>query len=233
MTRSVGSGSSTSSRGRSRSAATAVGPRDRRRGRPRSTSAVHHHLIALERDGLLERAASTRAPSADDAPQPVPRPRPRPERARGGQGHPVPDAGRARDAHRCRSWARSPPASRSRPTRTPPRRSTCRLHGGARGLVRPARPRQEHDRRADRRRRLRHRPATGHGTRRRHRRRLLEDNGVTLKRYFREKDRIRLQPANAEMEPIYATEVQIQGKVVGVIRRLAWRPPMAPISARS
>jgi repressor LexA len=49
---------------------------------------------------------------------------------------------------------------------------------------------------------------------------LLEDNGVTLKRFFREKDRIRLQPANAEMEPIYATEVQVQGKVVGVIRRL-------------
>jgi repressor LexA len=50
---------------------------------------------------------------------------------------------------------------------------------------------------------------------------LLEDNGVTLKRFFREKDRIRLQPANAEMEPIYASEVQIQGKVVGVIRKLA------------
>jgi len=50
---------------------------------------------------------------------------------------------------------------------------------------------------------------------------LLEDNGVTLKRYFREKDRIRLQPANAEMEPIYATDVQVQGKVVGVIRRLS------------
>jgi repressor LexA len=50
---------------------------------------------------------------------------------------------------------------------------------------------------------------------------LLEDNGVTLKRYFREEDRIRLQPANAEMEPIYATDVQIQGKVVGVIRRLS------------
>jgi repressor LexA len=50
---------------------------------------------------------------------------------------------------------------------------------------------------------------------------LLEDNGVTLKRYFREKDRIRLQPANAEMDPIYASEVQIQGKVVGVIRRLS------------
>ncbi|MDQ2676851.1 MAG: transcriptional repressor LexA [Actinomycetota bacterium] len=50
---------------------------------------------------------------------------------------------------------------------------------------------------------------------------LLEDNGVTLKRFFREDDRIRLQPANAEMEPIYATEVQIQGKVVGVIRKLS------------
>lgn len=49
---------------------------------------------------------------------------------------------------------------------------------------------------------------------------LLEDNGVTLKRFFREKDRIRLQPANASMEPIYATDVQIQGKVVGVIRKL-------------
>jgi len=49
---------------------------------------------------------------------------------------------------------------------------------------------------------------------------LLEDNGVTLKRFFREKDRIRLQPANSDMEPIYANEVQIQGKVVGVIRRL-------------
>ena len=49
---------------------------------------------------------------------------------------------------------------------------------------------------------------------------LLEDNGVTLKRFFRERDRIRLQPANAEMEPIYASEVQVQGKVVGVIRKL-------------
>lgn len=49
---------------------------------------------------------------------------------------------------------------------------------------------------------------------------LLEDNGVTLKRFFREKDRVRLQPANASMEPIYANELQIQGKVVGVIRKL-------------
>jgi repressor LexA len=50
---------------------------------------------------------------------------------------------------------------------------------------------------------------------------LLEDNGVTLKRFYREDGRVRLQPANPEMEPIYATDVQIQGKVVGVIRKLA------------
>jgi len=49
---------------------------------------------------------------------------------------------------------------------------------------------------------------------------LLEDNGVTLKRFYREKDRIRLQPANPDMEPLYATDLQIQGKVVGVIRKL-------------
>lgn len=49
---------------------------------------------------------------------------------------------------------------------------------------------------------------------------LLEDNGVTLKRFYREDGRIRLQPANPEMEPIYATDLQIQGKVVGVIRKL-------------
>ena len=50
---------------------------------------------------------------------------------------------------------------------------------------------------------------------------LLEDNGVTLKRFYREKDRIRLQPANGQMQPIYTRDIQIQGKVIGVIRRLA------------
>lgn len=48
----------------------------------------------------------------------------------------------------------------------------------------------------------------------------LLDNGLaTLKRFFRETNRIRLEPANASMEPIYATDVKIQGKCVGVIRR--------------
>lgn len=48
---------------------------------------------------------------------------------------------------------------------------------------------------------------------------LLDGQFATLKRFFRERDRIRLEPANATMEPIYATNVQIQGKVAGVIRR--------------
>ena len=48
----------------------------------------------------------------------------------------------------------------------------------------------------------------------------LLDNGLaTLKRFFREPNRIRLEPANAKMAPIYATKVQIQGRVVGVVRR--------------
>jgi len=50
---------------------------------------------------------------------------------------------------------------------------------------------------------------------------LLEDSRATLKRFFREKDRIRLQPANGQMQPIYTRDIQIQGKVIGVIRRLA------------
>ena len=49
---------------------------------------------------------------------------------------------------------------------------------------------------------------------------LLEDKRATLKRFFREKDRVRLQPANGSMQPIYTRDVQIQGKVIGVIRRL-------------
>ena len=48
---------------------------------------------------------------------------------------------------------------------------------------------------------------------------LLENGLATLKRFFREANRIRLEPANSSMAPIYATDVKIQGKCVGVIRR--------------
>jgi repressor LexA len=43
---------------------------------------------------------------------------------------------------------------------------------------------------------------------------------ATVKRFFRENGRIRLQPENAALEPIYAPYVEILGKVVGVFREL-------------
>lgn len=48
---------------------------------------------------------------------------------------------------------------------------------------------------------------------------LLDNGFATLKRYFKEATRIRLEPANSTMSPIFVTKVKIQGKVVGVIRR--------------
>ena len=46
-----------------------------------------------------------------------------------------------------------------------------------------------------------------------------EGADATLKRFYRESDRIRLQPANSTMEPIYAHDVAIRGVVTGVIRQ--------------
>lgn len=48
---------------------------------------------------------------------------------------------------------------------------------------------------------------------------LLESGLATLKRYFKEATRIRLQPANSTMQPIFVKNVKIQGKVVGLIRK--------------
>ena len=49
---------------------------------------------------------------------------------------------------------------------------------------------------------------------------LLQDGEATLKTFYKEKTRIRLQPANPAYKPIYANKVDIQGVVIGVIRRL-------------
>ena len=46
----------------------------------------------------------------------------------------------------------------------------------------------------------------------------LIDGEATVKRFYREKRRVRLQPENKKMKPIYAKEVEIQGVVVGVLR---------------
>ncbi len=51
---------------------------------------------------------------------------------------------------------------------------------------------------------------------------LKSEEETTLKKLYRERGRIRLQPANAQMKPIYADSknVEVQGKVIGVIRQL-------------
>ena len=48
---------------------------------------------------------------------------------------------------------------------------------------------------------------------------LLDNGMATLKRFFKEATRIRLEPANAKMAPIFVKNVKIQGKVVGLIRK--------------
>jgi len=180
-----------------------------------STSAVHHHLIALERDGLLERAThSSRALRLTSRPE-VSRP------AVAGKVTPfrmpverdtltLPvmgeiAAGQPIEAYEDAAETLEVPVS----LQARPDSYVLRVRGksmidaliddGDFVIVQPQATARDGDIVVA----------------------LLEDNGVTLKRYFREKDRIRLQPANAEMDPIYATDVQIQGKVVGVIRRLS------------
>lgn len=51
---------------------------------------------------------------------------------------------------------------------------------------------------------------------------LVNGSEATLKRYYKEADRVRLQPANSTMEPIYVdakTPLKIQGVVIGLIRK--------------
>jgi repressor LexA len=185
-----------------------------------STSAVHHHLIALERDGLLERGGKhSRALRLTARPMPVPS-----EPAASSEPAKVTPfrmpveretltlpvmgeiaAGQPIEAYEDPAETLAVPASMDAREDS----YVLRVRGksmidaliddGDFVIVQPQATARDGDIVVA----------------------LLEDNGVTLKRFFREKDRIRLQPANAEMDPIYATEVQIQGKVVGVIRRLA------------
>ncbi|GMB09714.1 repressor LexA [Thermolongibacillus altinsuensis] len=49
---------------------------------------------------------------------------------------------------------------------------------------------------------------------------MTEDNEATVKRFFKEKDHIRLQPENSSMEPIIVQHAVILGKVIGVYRMI-------------
>jgi repressor LexA len=182
-----------------------------------STSAVHHHLIALERDGLLERGGKhSRALRLTARPQAVPAEPVEPTKVtpfrmpveRETLNLPVMGeiaAGQPIEAYEDAAETLAVPASMDAREDSYVLRVRGRsmidalIDDGDFVIVQPQATARDGDIVVA----------------------LLEDNGVTLKRFFREEGRIRLQPANAEMEPIYATEVQIQGKVVGVIRRLA------------
>ncbi len=50
---------------------------------------------------------------------------------------------------------------------------------------------------------------------------IIDDNEATLKRFYKEKDKIRLQPANPNYEAIFRREVEVRGIVIKVVRDLA------------
>ena len=49
---------------------------------------------------------------------------------------------------------------------------------------------------------------------------LTDENEATLKRWYPERNRIRLEPANSAMKPIYVKNAQVLGIVVGVVRKI-------------
>ena len=181
-----------------------------------STSAVHHHLMALERTGLLERGSrSSRALRLTAAGQALVE-TPRPSRGtvtpfrmpveRDVQHLPL--VGEIAAGQPIEAYQDSEPMAVPRSLQARDDSYVLRVRGksmiealiddGDFVIVQPQATARDGDIVVA----------------------LLEDNGVTLKRFYREDGRIRLQPANPEMEPIYATDLQIQGKVVGVIRKL-------------
>jgi len=48
---------------------------------------------------------------------------------------------------------------------------------------------------------------------------LVDDNLATLKRFYKDGDRVELRPANATMSPIYPKTLKIQGRMVGLVRK--------------
>ncbi|SUM32899.1 LexA repressor [Staphylococcus gallinarum] len=49
---------------------------------------------------------------------------------------------------------------------------------------------------------------------------MTEENEATVKRFYKEKARYRLQPENSSMDPIYLEQVSVLGKVVGLFREM-------------
>ena len=49
---------------------------------------------------------------------------------------------------------------------------------------------------------------------------ILENGDATLKKFYREKNGVRLEGANPDFEPIHLSNVNLQGRVIGILRRL-------------
>ena len=49
---------------------------------------------------------------------------------------------------------------------------------------------------------------------------IVDNEDATLKRFYREKIKVRLQPANVNYEPIYSDNCRIEGVVIGLVRKL-------------
>ena len=175
-----------------------------------SPSTVHAHLANLERAGYLRRdPTKPRRSSSSGASD------------GGGRTVSVPEVARSACS---RSSARSRPAGLARGAehRGPPCRAGAAL-ARRRGVPAPRQGRQ-HDRGRHPRGRLRRRAAPADA----------KDGDIvvalagqdeaadeaTVKRFFRENGRVRLQPENAALEPLYPEHVSVLGKVVGVFRRV-------------
>jgi len=49
---------------------------------------------------------------------------------------------------------------------------------------------------------------------------IVDEQDATLKRFYKERDQIRLQPANDGYQPIYCDNCRIEAIVIGLIRKL-------------
>ncbi len=50
---------------------------------------------------------------------------------------------------------------------------------------------------------------------------IVDNENATVKRFYKEKDRVRLQPANDNYEPIYSDNCRIEAVVIGLVRKLS------------
>jgi repressor LexA len=48
---------------------------------------------------------------------------------------------------------------------------------------------------------------------------IVDDENATLKRFYKEKTRVRLQPANDHFQPIYSDNCRIEAVVIGLVRK--------------